>query len=152
MCLLTFSSRPPQLYLGCLKGRLCLSPKIVNSLRLRSIRRELISVRYYVRCWLIVRSFVSLWLQYFWVSLYVLISAERYLYFGINIGCLRMIVDLLTSRNACTFLPSSWYIVDFGSFGLTRVSVNFSWNSMNVQKKQRVWDVLSKGTLTWNCS
>ena len=42
---------------------------IVNSLRLRSIRRELISVRYYCSCWLIVRCFVWLCVQYFWMQL-----------------------------------------------------------------------------------
>ena len=43
--------------------------RIVNSLELSSIRRELISVRYYYRCWLIVRCFVWLCLQYFWMQL-----------------------------------------------------------------------------------
>ena len=43
---------------------------IVNSLRLRlRVRRELISVHYYCSCWLIVRCFVWLCLQYFWMQL-----------------------------------------------------------------------------------
>ena len=46
-----------------------ISKGFVNSLRLRSIRRELISVRYYCSCWLIVRCFVWLCLQYFWMQL-----------------------------------------------------------------------------------
>ena len=41
------------------------------------------------------------------------------------------VVDLLTSRIACTFLPSLWHLMmifGFASCGFTSTSDNFSWN------------------------
>ena len=50
--------------------------RTVNSLRLRGIRRVLISVRYYFSCWLDVRPFEWLWHQGFLKAIVCLIRAE----------------------------------------------------------------------------
>jgi len=53
-----------------------------------------------------------------------------------------MVVDLSTSRIACTFLPSLWYLVmifGFASCGFTSVSVNFH-ETFNLSKG--FWELL----------